>query len=378
MSRLSFTQTNAVPFALANGQSFQLGTSHRVRGCKKRCLSHFKACADLAQSLIIPNAWGLDDLGRLVRVSTQGYTFDPRVVTGLQAGETLVGVDIRPATGQLYGLGSTSRLYLIDTNTAVATSVSLAPFTPALQAGATAFGFDFNPTVDRIRVVSNTGQNIRLNPNDGTVAGTDPNVAYAVGDPNVGRTPVVTAVAYTNSVPPPVASTTLYDIDTAQGVLATQNPTTGALTTVGSLGVTVGALAAFDIQPGTNLAYASLVVGGVTGLYSINLTTGAATLIRTIAGGLRSLALINPANVPTFLSNPRLSLTVVIDGEEICYSIDLPLSGTGVRKTCPKKAGIPVCPGETITLLATFSSAGLPTDVFVGFVGTLRASLELC
>ena len=32
-------------------------------------------------------------------------------VTGLQSGETLMAIDFRPATGQLYGLGSTNRIY---------------------------------------------------------------------------------------------------------------------------------------------------------------------------------------------------------------------------------------------------------------------------
>src|ERR1041384_839244 len=92
-------------------------------------------------------------------------------ITGLQAGEILRGIDIRPANGQLYGVGSTSRLYTINPQTGAATQVGSAPFTPALSG--TEFGFDFNPTVDRIRLVSDTGQNLRLNPDTGAVAATD-------------------------------------------------------------------------------------------------------------------------------------------------------------------------------------------------------------
>src|SRR6187200_3326252 len=91
-------------------------------------------------------------------------------VTGLQTGETLLGIDFRPANFALYGLGSTSRLYTINTTTGAATQVGSAG---AFTLSGTAFGFDFNPTVDRIRVVGNTGQNLRLNPNDGTLAATD-------------------------------------------------------------------------------------------------------------------------------------------------------------------------------------------------------------
>src|SRR6187200_1617188 len=72
-------------------------------------------------------------------------------ITGLQAGETILGIDFRPATKQLYGLGSTSRLYTINLSTGAATAVG-PPFTPALSG--TAFGVDFNPTVDRIRITS--------------------------------------------------------------------------------------------------------------------------------------------------------------------------------------------------------------------------------
>ncbi|MEJ7701366.1 MAG: DUF4394 domain-containing protein [Pyrinomonadaceae bacterium] len=87
-------------------------------------------------------------------------------ITGLAAGENILGIDFRPATGQLYALGSSSRIYIINPRTGVATAVGAAG---AFTLMGTDFGFDFNPTVDRIRIVSNTGQNLRVNPNDGTL-----------------------------------------------------------------------------------------------------------------------------------------------------------------------------------------------------------------
>jgi hypothetical protein len=42
-------------------------------------------------------------------------------VTGLQSGENLLGIDFRPVDGKLYGVGSTGRLYTIDTTTGAAT-----------------------------------------------------------------------------------------------------------------------------------------------------------------------------------------------------------------------------------------------------------------
>ena len=80
------------------------------------------------------------------------------LIRGLKPGETILGIDFRPANKKLYGLGSSSRLYIIDSDTAAATAVGSGAFQPVLEG--TEFGFDFNPTVDRIRVTSNYGQNL--------------------------------------------------------------------------------------------------------------------------------------------------------------------------------------------------------------------------
>jgi hypothetical protein len=216
-------------------------------------------------------------------------------ITGLQAGENIVGIDFRPATGQLYALGSTSRLYTINLATGAATQVGAAG---AFTLSGTNFAFDFNPSVDRIRVISDTGQNLRLNPNDGTLVATDTPINPA--------TTGITAAAYTNNFAG-TTTTTLYVIDTVNdrlnivgGLNGTPSPNGGTLTPVGGvLGVDASAVNGFDI--GTNgVAYAALTVGGVTNLYTINLTTGAATLVSAVGGGsnLRGLtvALGSPAS----------------------------------------------------------------------------------
>ena len=89
-------------------------------------------------------------------------------ISGLQSDEKILSIDFRPATGQLYGLGSSSRIYVINQDSGTARAIGLAPFSPALE-GSIA-GFDFNPTVDRIRVVTSSGQNFRLNPETGALA----------------------------------------------------------------------------------------------------------------------------------------------------------------------------------------------------------------
>lgn len=204
-----------------------------------------------------------------------------KAITGLQSGETILGVDMRPANGQLYALGSSSRLYTINTSSGAATVVGTAAFTPALSG--TSFGFDFNPTVDRIRVVSNTGQNLRLHPTLGTAVATD-------GALNPG-TPAIDAAAYTNNFSG-ATTTTLYGIDFDTNSLYIQAPPNdGKLTLVGGLGVNIEAGNGFDIGGTTGKAYAILKTGTIASLYSINLTTGQATRLLGMSTSTNGFAL---------------------------------------------------------------------------------------
>jgi hypothetical protein len=226
--------------------------------------------------------FGVNTSNQLVRFEseTPGTLINLGAITGLQTGETILGIDFRPATGQLYGLGSTSRIYVINRTNAVATAVG-GQFSTVLAG--TDFGFDFNPTVDRIRIVSNTGQNLRVNPNNGAIAAVD-------GPLNPG-TPQVTAVAYTNSFGVST-TTTLYDIDTnTDRLLIQSNPNAGTLTDVGALGVDFQNVNGFDIATGnlnttpSNTAYAVTSNNlGNPQLYTINLTSGAATAAGSIGG----------------------------------------------------------------------------------------------
>lgn len=206
-------------------------------------------------------------------------------ITGLQPNETIKGLDIRPSALQMYALGSSSRLYTIDALTGVATQVGAGPFAPALDGSN--FGFDFNPVIDRIRVVSNTRKNYVLNPNDGTATGAT-DLFYGAADPNVGVSPNVEFSAYTNNVNPAPATTQLYGIDTALDILVTQANSAGTLGTVGPLNVNVGAVGGFDIASQGGIAYAVLLPTGssASNLYSINLLTGAATNLGAVDGGV--------------------------------------------------------------------------------------------
>lgn len=249
------------------------------------------------------SAVGVTSTNQLVRfdVTSPGNIISSVPITGIQVGENIVAIDFRPATGQLYGLGSTSRLYVINTTTGAATQVgSSGSFTLT----GTAFGFDFNPSVDRIRVVSDVDQNIRLNPDTGALAATDTSLAFAPGDSNQGMNPSIAGSAYTNNVAGALA-TTLYGIDTNLDVLVIQTPpNNGTLTTVGGLNVDASGSAGFDIVSanGVDVAYATLQVGGVSGLYRINLTTGASTLLGNFLGGVVVTGLAIDPNPPRLLN----------------------------------------------------------------------------
>ena len=237
-----------------------------------------------AQALTVYTVTTTNQLGYFDS-ATPAATLNVGAISGLQSGEVVLGIDFRPATGELFALGSTSRLYVINTGTAAATLVGSGFSTPALFG--LSFGFDFNPTVDRIRSVSDGDQNLRLNPITGANAATDTALAYAGADVNAGDNPAVVGSAYTNNFAA-APSTVLYGIDWQNDILVTQvPPNSGTLNTVGALGINTSDQVGFDIfsSGGLDSAFASLTTGDGGGFYSINLLTGSATLIGFVDPG---------------------------------------------------------------------------------------------
>lgn len=233
-----------------------------------------------------PVAYAVDDTNNLIIFNpTKGTDQITKPLTGVPAGETFFGIDLRPVNGQMYALSSASKLYTINLANGAVAQVGTIPLLPALSG--TSFGFDFNPTVDRIRVVSNTGQNLRLDPNTGLTSATD--LPLGPGSP------VVNGAAYTNNFPSIAgtgATTVLFDIDSSTDRLYRQDPpNNGVLVEIGALGVNVEAANGFDIGGKSNVAYAILTVGTTTKLYTINLTTGAATAGVDFPKSVRGFAL---------------------------------------------------------------------------------------
>lgn len=229
--------------------------------------------------------YGVTNTQRLVSFdsSSTGTIASNIAISGLQPAETIRGIDFRPLTGGLYGLGSSSRLYQINTATGAATAVDPAGFTPALAGSS--FGFDFNPTIDRIRVTSNVEQNTVLNPATG--AGTAATALfYAAGDPNQNANPNIVGSAYDRNFNGGVTSQ-LYGIDSNLDMLVKQANSAGTLTTVGGLGVDVGENVGFDISPlGTAFVSNSSSLLPQTQLYTVNLATGQLSLAGIVGGNL--------------------------------------------------------------------------------------------
>jgi opacity protein-like surface antigen len=205
---------------------------------------------------------------------------DIQAITGLPAGVSLRGIDFRPKTGDLYGVGSDSVVYRVNPGTGIAISEGPA-FTPALRGRA--FGVDFNPVVDKIRVVSDDRQNLRLNVDEGTVLSADADL-----DPGM---PQIVAAGYENSsfsfTQP--AATVLHVVDAASDSLFTQNPpNNGTLMNQRKLKVDVGLNAGFDIAGEDNMGFlANARSGRGSELYTVDVPTGKTRSLGRIGGGKR-------------------------------------------------------------------------------------------
>lgn len=230
-----------------------------------------------------PVAYGIDESNVL-------HIFDPskpqmtitKNISGVAAGETIHGLDFRPATGELYAfttdMNGMGKLYKINTSSGAAAAVGTG-FAVGTQS--TSWGFDFNPTVDRIRLISNTGLNLRLNPNDGTIAATD-------GIINPGN-PSVTAAAYTNNFAG--TTTTILYVMNSTKLFKQDPPNNGTLVETGNLGVMIDAISGFDIGGRSGMAYVTASSGSGTTVYTANLTTGALTVVGNMTIKLRAFAL---------------------------------------------------------------------------------------
>ena len=194
-------------------------------------------------------------------------------VTGSMAvdgADKLLGIDLRPATGQLIGVTDGFEIVEIDPATGKATVLSKMDKELPIEAGAPVI-VDFNPMADKLRFMSGT-TNHRVDIESGAVT-VDGSLAYEDKDMHAGEMPAIAAAAYINSYGKP-DSTAMYDIDSTIVALIQQiSPNDGTLAAIGKLGIDGSEPYAFDIATdaeGTNTAW--LVSGGM--LYNVSLETG--------------------------------------------------------------------------------------------------------
>ncbi|ENW04754.1 DUF4394 domain-containing protein [Acinetobacter beijerinckii] len=241
-------------------------------------------------------AFGLTANNKLLNFALNNpNSVSEKSLTGLLVDERFVGIDYRLRTatdhsGKLYGLTNKENLYTINPESGLASLVSTlkpAAGSTFTALDGTSFAVDFNPTADRLRVISNTGQNLRINVDTGDT--------IKDGDINGASGAKVTAAAYTNSFKTPVAAlaTELFDLDQTNITLTKQNPpNNGTLSLLGSLGINLGTDNGFDIAGGDN-GLALATVSGSSGpsvLYRIDL------------------------NSDTTITTPRANLAISVDG----------------------------------------------------------------
>ncbi len=218
-------------------------------------------------------------------------------ISGLDPGNAIVGIDVRPANGQLYAITDGNGIYTINPATGVATKVATLTASgadPFTSLNGSNFGVDFNPVVDRLRVVSNAEQNLRINVDTGSV-NTDGTLAYDAGDVYAGANPNVGDVAY---LPAVAGVTALYGIDDSTFQIVLQTPANnGTLFSAADFGVVNATHVGFDIAsdgtayaggkhavPGTPVEYVLVTVDPLTGLGDSHGPIGDGTIpIRDIA-----------------------------------------------------------------------------------------------
>ena len=214
---------------------------------------------------------------RIAMIDTGSMTVG-RVLTLNGTDSEIVGIDVRPADGMLYGLSRNGTLYAIDTG---AGTVMRKSALTAMPGAGTRVTVDFNPVADRLRVIGSDGTNLRINVDDGMTT-KDGMLRYADTDTNRGMKPNIVAGAYTNSMKG-AKETTLFDIDASSGLLLKQAPPNeGVLGTVGKLGVMDNSIA-FDIASDGGMQNSGWLLTGGT-LHRVDLATGQAKSVGKVAG----------------------------------------------------------------------------------------------
>lgn len=284
-------------------------------------------------------------------------------ISGLKAGESILAIDSRVATGQVYGLGSTGRVYTLDPNSGAASLVGAGPIPSPLSG--TNFNIDFNGGGSTLRITSNTGQDLRFDV-DTNVLTIDPALVYSPSDPGSGMNAQIVGAAYNNNLPNSTA-TTLFEIDAARDALVTQEisynsahaeQTTGQLHTFASLGFNVSGSVGLEITPeGTMLLSVTPTGGSVSSLYQFA-STGTLTPI-TLVGSFPS-----GVSIRDITAQPVPKIVFAVTAANTLISFDSNTPGDLLSN----HAIMGLQPGESIAAIAFRPSTG----VLYGFGSTGR------
>lgn len=240
----------------------------------------------------------------------------------------ILGIDVRPADGQLYALARDGTIATIDPATGKAIAKSKLDKLPPEDFQ---IAVDFNPAADKMRIIGADGTNLRADVESGKVT-EDQSLRFAANDPAARRTPAIVAGAYSNSVKG-AKETTLYDIDVLGGLFRQAPPNDGVLNSIGAIGVSIDKIG-FDIladAAGTNTGL--LVANGK--LYMLDLTTGKAVGGRSIAGlpsDVRDIAVLP--------SSPSKEATNMMRGDSMRTGTEMP--STYLPKAMPSNPSRPM------------------------------------
>ncbi|WP_406340334.1 DUF4394 domain-containing protein [Streptomyces sp. NBC_00648] len=225
-----------------------------------------------------------------------------RLVTGLSGDTALIGIDFRVQDGLMYGVGNKGGIYTIKTPPATPDVVVTKVSQLSVALYGTNFGVDFNPAADRLRVISDNGQNLRHNlANHSTTEDT-----VLTTPPINGPTRGVTAAGYTNNDLDPNTATTLFAINTTLDQVVIQSPANnGTLAPTGNLGLDAGANAGFDIytdltngRAASLSAFATLTPAGASTstLYTVDVLTGSPVSVGQFPVAITDIAIALDTN----------------------------------------------------------------------------------
>jgi len=235
-------------------------------------------------------------------------------VAGLQPGEVITGLDVRTLTGGLFALTSLNRMLIVDPTTGATIPVG-ATLDPTAFAAGTPAGLDFNPTVDRLRLVNAADENLRWNPvTFALILPADGDLAFIAGDPNAGDNPNVVAAGYDRNDTDGATATTLFALDAGQDALVRQgaidgnavdvpgggSPNAGMLTTLAGLGIDITNVAALDAPRTGGVALAAVQRQGaaVSSLAAIDIAPPIANPAATVLGDVPGAPLAGLAILP--------------------------------------------------------------------------------